>query len=268
VAGEQFVARVAALPGEVLVFQHGFYTHLAGKASHLHSSPLGDALPQEPLSVEPGVATTAQRAAQVQQMWLNALSEQAFDWVIVDRDAHNWLPYYIPVERLFPADMQAFYPVTGARTRPEHLLVRNPVAYGGTLHLADPQADYLLADGWSVREEWGRWIAATDATLNVALVPDDYTITLEVFPFCFPTFTQQHMTIYWNEQPLGSTTFNQCETQHASFTLPAAYITGNSGEDLLRITVAQTTAPGTVGMGADNRQLGVGLVAVTFAPGR
>lgn len=263
-AGEQFVAQLAALPGEVLVFQHGFFSYLANKTPYMHSSPFSDAMGGGNNYAGDDDSANARRRSQVRQMWEQVLYGQYFDWIIVDRDPETWLPYYLFAESLFVDNQEVFYPVTGAATRPKSLLVRNPLLRGGTVRFADLETDYLLESGWSVREEWGRWTDGSHAMLEIALEQQDYLLKIEAFPFCHPQFEQQHMTMYWNEQHMGTYTYTTCETRVIIFDLPAAYIT--MPLNAVRIEIATPTVPSMVSEVNDNRQLGLGFIALTLQP--
>jgi hypothetical protein len=261
-AGQQFVERLSEFPDDTLVYHHGYFAYLAGKPSYFHSSFLGDALVSCSDELAAHADPNAHRCEHVQQMWLRAITRQHFDHVIVDNRPENWLPYYLPSELLFEPDSTVFYPVTGAQTRPTHLLRRNPLVYGGTVHFADPQADYLAEHGLSVREEWGRWSDASQVTLEIALEQQDYKLALTAFPFCHALLEQQQIMVYWNQHMLGTYTYETCDNQRATFDLPDTYIT--SGMDELRIEIAHTATPFATSGADDNRHLGVGLVSLSL----
>jgi hypothetical protein len=260
--GEQFVAQLSTLNGEVLVVHHGFFSYLAGKTSYLHSSPFSDAASwgnEYPASAD---SDNLHRRAQVQQVWQQAITQQYFDWIIVDKNPETFLPYYVHAESLFVDNQDSFYPVTGASTRPATLLVRNPVVQGGTVHFANSQTNYLLGSGWSVRENWGRWTDTSPVTLKIALKQQDYILTLKTFPFCYPQFEQQRITVYWNDHSLGAYTYKDCDIRTINFGVPAEHITMASDE--VRIEIANTTTPSEVGIAKDNRQLGLGVISLSL----
>jgi hypothetical protein len=114
-AGEQFVAQLRELPGEVLVFNHGFVNYQAGKTTYYSSVPLGDV---NAAVLTPRSAEHRRRIEFTPQLHRQAVQQQAFDWVIVDKPGAAWLPYYLPYDVVFD-EPGVFYPVTGAVTRPK-----------------------------------------------------------------------------------------------------------------------------------------------------
>lgn len=117
----QFVQFTSQLPGKVWVINHTHFGHLAGKESYFHGVTFGDIVGGSTPPTETDVYRRREMAAGVFQQ---AVSEQVFDWIIVDDYNSLWEPYYIEVDQL-PFE---FYPVTGAPTRPKILLARNPDA--------------------------------------------------------------------------------------------------------------------------------------------
>ena len=129
-AGEQFISYLSELSGEVLVFDHGFMNYLAGKSTYFHSSAYADAVGNG--SYPPRTEDNGRRRAQVHQVVDQAISQQHFDWVIVDEPATSWLPAYIYVGSFF-SDPEVFYPATGSQSRPESLMARNSESQGGDI---------------------------------------------------------------------------------------------------------------------------------------
>jgi hypothetical protein len=221
-AAEKFVARVRALPGEVWVFSHGFYSYLAGKTTYFHSAPLGDVLGG---NTPPQDSDTFRRWAIIAALYQQAVIEQHFNWIIVDKLPISWAPYYVSVEEL-PDNQHVFYPVTGAPSRPEFLLARNPVAKGGQLPVDDPTFNALFVAGWNLPEDGKRWTFGNRSVIQIPLEEGhSYQISGQIQPFC----SEQHPTIQtvkigWNDQLLGEITFPSCDEQVTSFNLPAENI--------------------------------------------
>ena len=119
-AGE-FVQFTRQLPGKVWVINHTHFGYLAGKEPYFHGVAFGDIVGGSP----PPPGTDAYRRREMAaSVFQQAVSEQVFDWIIVDELDSAWEPYYIEVDQL-PFE---FYPVTGAPIRPKTLLGRNPDA--------------------------------------------------------------------------------------------------------------------------------------------
>lgn len=172
-AAQRFVERISRLPGAVLIHNHGYYGHLAGKGAWFNSVALGDVMGNS----RPGSVDFDQRRQHVLEVHDRAVSSQRFEWVVVDEAAASWLPWYVNVDG-FDFAPGVFYPVTGARTRPESLMRRNPVARGGVYPLTDPLWSGFLQGNWSEPQPWGRWFSGEDgpdaqpAGLRMALIQE------------------------------------------------------------------------------------------------
>ena len=217
-ATEQLINRLRNLPGEVLVLNHGYVNYLAGKTSFFSNAPYGDVVgTTRPVSSN----SDRQRVEKVRNLVEGSFRKQIFDWIVVDKLSDGRMPYYLPIENLFN-DPNVFYPVTGARTRPEILMVRNPVARGGDFPLNDPLFEPLLVKGWGAPQSWGRWAIGDRVELNVALEETHpYTIDVEAFSFCIEQHpTVQAMKVLWNDEKLGDAVFGSCDHQTWIYHLP------------------------------------------------
>jgi hypothetical protein len=233
-AARAFVERVRQLPGTVLINSHGYYGRLAGKGSYFNSVALSDVTGND----RPGSADFERRRQQVIEVRARAVSEQHFDWVIVDEVETSWPPWFLYVESFgFPP--AAFYPVTGARTRPESLMKKNPVAKGGTYPLTDPSWNRYFSGSWSVPQPWGRWIrskpakrrrhfteaAPSLAGLQIALSAEaDYELRIDLTLDCVagaPSgdagVSAVRLDMAWNGQRVGSELLSTCDERTASF---------------------------------------------------
>lgn len=210
---EDFVRLVADLPGEVLVFNHAFINHLAGKTAYLHSAPYGDVVGS---AARPG-SDTAHRREAVLEVFNTALAEQRFDWIVLDKPETSWLPYYVYVSGLSD-DSADFYPVTGARTRPESLMAKNPVARGGQLPLDQHLYGGLFSAGWSPPQLDGRWATGERSTIQVALEQGDYRLEIRARPGCADGRpVVREMIAGWNGTRLGGGSFSNCASHTFSF---------------------------------------------------
>jgi hypothetical protein len=117
-AGAALVARLAAVPGPVLVPFHPHLARLAGKATYAQEMALHDVL-----------RGGDRRAADALEAEIRArLRARAFAAVIVDQD---WWPAelsasYLPSQPLFPREPAVFWPRTGWPTRPRDWHERRP----------------------------------------------------------------------------------------------------------------------------------------------
>ncbi|MCP4674976.1 MAG: hypothetical protein GY854_05615 [Deltaproteobacteria bacterium] len=112
-AGEALVKRISKIEGDVLIPRHGYLSRMAGKKGCAHEMAMNDVL-------RGGVKESG---AGIKGQILTALEEQKFGAIIVN---YNWLTedikrYYRKAPgRIFESE-DVFWPVTGLRTRPEHL---------------------------------------------------------------------------------------------------------------------------------------------------
>jgi len=257
---EQFIGRLSELPGEVLVFNHGFVNDLAGKNTYFHSTAYSDAVGGG--ARPPRTEDNRWRREKVGQVFEQILTQQVFDWVIAGGPATRWLPYYAFVDE----DPVIFHPVTGPPALPENIMIRNPVARGGVFPLTDASYDFLLGEGWSIPEDWGRWAMGQRAVVQIVLEQGhDYGLTIEAFPFCPPEFAEQAMEVGWNDLSLGKHVFASCEPHLTAFELPSEAITAEM--DTLWFEFEGTASPADVGLSGDQRSLSVGFTSLTFAQG-
>lgn len=114
-AGDTLAAGIARLPGRVWVSSHTYLLERAGRPAHAHVMPLMDVIRDGHGPRERALLAALR----------DSLAAHAWDEAVLDN--RDWLAEeftragYRPVARVFP-DEQAFWPVTGMRTRPEYLL--------------------------------------------------------------------------------------------------------------------------------------------------
>jgi 4-amino-4-deoxy-L-arabinose transferase-like glycosyltransferase len=210
-ASQAIVDRIKSLPGEVLVFQHGFYNYLAGKTTYFHSVPYGDVVGGNKPARD---SDTYWRREKTHRLIQGAFQEQFFDWVVVDTPNANWFPNYLYVDQ-FIDQAGSYFPITGAPSSPQSLMIRNPIAYGGNLPLSDPYLEVLFVSGWDSPQEWGRWGVGDSSVLKVSLEnKHKYSMTIEVRPNCTdnkPLATS--MQVLWNDDHIDTVGFTSCDRQ-------------------------------------------------------
>jgi hypothetical protein len=232
-AAGDFVERIGRLPGTVLIYNHGYYGRLAGKGAYFNSVALSDVMGND----RPGSAEFERRRHQVIEVRDRAV-EQHFDWVVVDQVETSWSPWFLYVDS-FGFAPAAFYPVTGAVTRPESLMKKNPVANGGTYPLTDPVWNRYFFGSWSEPEPWGRWIRRKPAKrrrhlgqavpslagLQMALSAEtDYELRIDLALDCVAGtpigdagVSVVRLDLAWNGQPVGNELLSTCDERTASF---------------------------------------------------
>jgi hypothetical protein len=115
-AGQEIVAKIAEVKGEVLLPRHGYLLRLADKKSHAHELAISNVLRGN---------NREARAALLDDL-STSIKEKRFAAIIVD---YNWLwrdieKHYTYSGRVFD-DPKVFWPVSGNRTRPRHMYVPN-----------------------------------------------------------------------------------------------------------------------------------------------
>jgi hypothetical protein len=209
-AGDTFVELLRSLPDKVLVFNHGYYNHLAGKPSYLHSSWIGDVIAS---STQAENTSDAQHGQEVVHVLSQAIQTQMFDRIILDNHPEQFLPYYIVnIEPIFE-DKYVFYPVTGAHSRPTSILVKNSILRGGSLPLTDPALSRLFAQGWKV-ENNALFGTAKQSIIQLALEQNhDYQLKIRLTPSCLsekPLVSS--ISTAWNGKLLGSIAIDACKS--------------------------------------------------------
>jgi len=107
-AGHELIASLAAMPGDVLVVDHGFLPSMAGKPMHPHAAVIADVIRGGRTSVEHGLAESLRES----------LSQHQFDSIVIRDDpspVRAWLPldtYYRPAEQVVSIRSRFWHPET------------------------------------------------------------------------------------------------------------------------------------------------------------
>lgn len=113
-AGDQLVARIASLDGDVFIPHHGYLARRAGKREYAHTLAIDNLLLDD-------LTSDARRDLEIE--FFGHFAERRFAAVILDSDqryAEFAREFYGPGERLFTRD-DVFFGVSGGRIRPETL---------------------------------------------------------------------------------------------------------------------------------------------------
>jgi hypothetical protein len=216
-AGQSFIKRLEGLPGEVLLFNHGFLNYQAGKSTYLHSAPYSDMVSGFDWNA---ISETQKRKAQVRETLNQAIRDQIFDWVILDQPEKNWTPFYLYVEDLAKVP-EVFYPVTGVPTRPESLLIKNPIPMGGVLPLQDERYNSFFVEGWSDSQDRGRWVVADRAMVHISLEKHDYLVQIRARVMCQDNQpVADRLLIGWNDHVYSETKLAGCDAATFEINLP------------------------------------------------
>jgi 4-amino-4-deoxy-L-arabinose transferase-like glycosyltransferase len=116
-AGDALVARIASIPGEVFVPNHGYLARLAGKGEYAHTLAIDNLLLDDPTS-------DARRDLELD--FLAHFAERRFGAVVIDSDGRYREfaeRFYGRGERLFERE-DVFRPVSGGAIRPEWIYLK------------------------------------------------------------------------------------------------------------------------------------------------
>lgn len=124
-AGRKFVKTMAQMNGEIFVPFNGYLPTLAGKSSHAHAMAVSDILRGNGGEVRARLTHEIRQAIREKRFAAVILNEPLFVWFLKDifpqlkKDIEE---NYVRQGLLFDSD-SVFWPVTGARTRPEFIYV-------------------------------------------------------------------------------------------------------------------------------------------------
>jgi hypothetical protein len=213
-AGDQFITRLRSMPGDVLVWAHGFYGPLAGKPAHVHDVAFIDAAGLQ--SDPPRSENNRRRRQQVFDTVFDGVRRQVFDSIIIDRPSALWAPYYLEAATISEAPRE----FTGRDTRVGTVLARNPIALGGRLDPSDTRLNFLFGPGWSAPETWGRSLAGEDATIAVGLEQSGgYQLQIGLRMPCGEPAGKVTIFVWWNGKLIDQKTPAACGDNQLSRTL-------------------------------------------------
>jgi hypothetical protein len=243
---QQFIDLLRSLPGEVWIFNHGHFGYLSGKPTYLNSVPLGDVLGG---LLPPQNTDTYQRRNQVANAYKQIVHGQAVSWVVSDKLTNlPFFPYYLEYQ-VFSAE-EFFFPVTGAMSHPQVILIQNPVAHGGTYPLSE-EVYHIHLTGWEFSDPI-LWAIEPNATFPVALeIGYRYEMSITTATRCQANRpTVQQVNVQWDDHPLGQITFQACESGRLVYDIPAEWV--------------QKQQLSHIGFETDADPSGFGITALTF----
>jgi hypothetical protein len=127
-------------------------------------------------------------------------------------------------------------------------------------------SDVLFREGWSGREEWGRWIEGTEARAEwVATSRTPHTLALKVFPFCVPGRRQQ-LKVEINRVELAGHKWQECEDWTADIKIPTSLVQVGWNEVVFRSDYALRPVDATNGQNPDPSPLSLGVTRLAVAP--
>jgi hypothetical protein len=120
----------------------------------------------------------------------------------------------------------------------------------------------IFRSGWSSREPWGRWTDGVEATITMRSdegLQGDVAFSFLIQPYS-PNGRPQRLNIQANGTNVGSFTLSQ--KTEVSISVPHSVV-GARGLIMLAFQVPDAISPSSVGAGADDRKLGIGLLEIS-----
>ena len=124
--------------------------------------------------------------------------------------------------------------------------------------LSPPEACFLLDGGWSGQEKWGVWSNGRVASLDLPVVAGSHR--LEITLTAFSPHNRQSVTIRLN----GAFAGRYFVTSRNVSTLQVAVPPGAAGNLKLSFWIRHPASPSFFAVGNDQRQLGIGLIALRW----
>ena len=121
------------------------------------------------------------------------------------------------------------------------------------------KADLILEAGWGHIEDWGVWSTEPQARLKLPILANRAsTLDFEVRAFVAPQHPRQQVEIWVNGQLQKKVILNTFEGNHFTVQVPAPGPAPNQSASII-LKMPDAISPKSLGLGADNRQLGIGL---------
>ena len=136
-----------------------------------------------------------------------------------------------------------------------------------TYHFAEgAEGNGFVADGFSDPESWGRWTDGKNALLLFTLSaapPALVTVAIEATSFSPAADRNQVVTLLANGRVCGQLVVSDGK-HRAEVTCPTGAL--RTGNNVIRLRIANPARPKDLGTSADNRRLGLGLSTLIITP--
>lgn len=136
----------------------------------------------------------------------------------------------------------------------------------------DGAGDKFVLDGWSAAEDWGRWSDARTANLIMrAPATDAQALQLEFVSraFLVPAHPALTIAVSVNGRKLDTFTYRypgDAGDSVRSLKIPADLLAQDKGLLKIAFDMDKPASPASLGLGADSRNLGLGLVSLKLLP--
>ena len=140
-----------------------------------------------------------------------------------------------------------------------------PVAPFDRIDFTTPQSAAYLWYGWSPAETAFRWTEAKEAGLVFrANSIQDVVLTAKLHAFVISKqHPEQRLSIAFNGKPVAQLSFDDELTHEISVVLPSNIM---RRENLLELFLPDAVSPQSLGVGEDNRSLGIAVYWIQFLP--
>ncbi|MDO7899748.1 DUF6311 domain-containing protein [Pseudomonas citrulli] len=127
------------------------------------------------------------------------------------------------------------------------------------------RANAMLTKGWGRVEEWGTWSEGNEAEVVLRVPPQARSIAVEAAAFVQPRHTSQRVDVSINGVAALSTRLTRFQDNTLELPLtPAIHqAIGAEGQVRLHFHMPDAISPKALGLGADERVMGLGLKSLT-----
>ncbi|MCL5743448.1 MAG: glycosyltransferase [Acidobacteria bacterium] len=134
----------------------------------------------------------------------------------------------------------------------------------------DGNAAAYLLDGWGNPEVWGTWIVGEEARLCLPLKQSlgcEATVKMAVTPFVHPNRPVSRALVLYAGDVVAEWSFDTSAVHEEQLALPASTVS-NDRSPALTFRILDPVSPAALGLSADSRRLGLGLVSLRMVPGQ
>jgi hypothetical protein len=122
--------------------------------------------------------------------------------------------------------------------------------------------------GWSSPESWGTWSIGKEASLDLKVIvgsAKQIKMKLESYAFVPPGYENQFVNVFANKIKIGEIRFTPSNNlAERNFSIMIDQQKGAIQNIELKFVIESPRAPSSLGGGGDSRELGLGLIAITF----
>jgi len=139
------------------------------------------------------------------------------------------------------------------------------LALGKAVIFNTPQTS-ILTSGWSGNEPWGTWSDGKIAILNLVLDPGDskaLTLALDSHAFLAKGHESIKVDVLANTVKITTMSYTPTDkTTIRDLVIPTKALVAQPGHLKLTFVIRSPVSPKSLGLSADARQLGIGLVSI------